>query len=48
VIAALYIPYSLFHLAGEVWIHMVFGALVEVILLGLIVFYAWKLPRAVS
>lgn len=44
-IAAVYIPYTLFNLAGEAWMHMVFGAVVEVVLLGLIIRYAWKWPR---
>jgi hypothetical protein len=45
IIAAIYIPCSLFNLAGEAWIHMVFGAAVEVVLLCLIIYYAWKWPR---
>ena len=45
IIAAVYIPYTLFNLAGEAWIHMVFGAVVEVVLLCLIIRYAWKWPR---
>jgi hypothetical protein len=45
IIAALYIPYMLFNLVGEVWIHMVFAAVVEVALLCLIIRYAWKWPR---
>ena len=45
IIAAAYIPYMLFNLAGETWAHMVFGAGVEVILLCLIIRYAWKWPR---
>lgn len=44
-VAAVYIPYSLFNLVGETWMHMVFGAVVEVILLCLIIRYAWKWPR---
>ncbi len=44
IIAAVYIPYSLFNLAGETWMHMVFGAVVEVVLLCLILRYAWKWP----
>ncbi|QOI98397.1 MAG: hypothetical protein HRU69_13240 [Flammeovirgaceae bacterium] len=43
-IAVLYIPYSLFNLAGEVWAHMVFGAVAETVLLGFIIRYAWKWP----
>ena len=45
IIAAVYIPYSLFNLAGEAWMHMLFGAVVEVVLLCLIIRYAWKWPR---
>ena len=45
IIAAVYIPYSLFNLAGEAWLHMVFGAVVEVVLLCRIIRYAWKWPR---
>lgn len=45
IIAAVYIPFTLFNLAGEAWAHMVFGAVVEVVLLGLIIRYAWKWPR---
>lgn len=46
IIAAVYIPYTLFNLAGEAWVHMVFGAVVEVALLCLIIWYAWKWPKA--
>lgn len=45
VVAIIHIPYMLFNLAGEVWIHMVFAAVVEVVLLCLIIWYAWKWPR---
>jgi hypothetical protein len=45
IIAAVYIPYTLFNLAGEAWVHMVFGAVVEVVLLLLIISYAWKWPK---
>lgn len=45
IIATVYIPYTLFNLAGETWMHMVFGAVVEVVLLCLIIRYAWKWPR---
>ena len=44
IIAAVYIPYTLFNLAGEAWMHMVFGAVVEVVLLCLIIRYAWRWP----
>jgi len=45
IVAMVYIPYTLFNLAGEAWMHMVFGAVVEVVLLCLIIRYAWKWPR---
>ena len=48
IIAVVYIPYTLFNLSGEAWLHMVFGAVVEVILLCLIIRYAWKWPRIES
>ncbi|GGI11687.1 DUF6326 family protein [Gottfriedia solisilvae] len=46
IIAAVYIPYTLFNLTGEAWVHMVFGAVVEVALLCLIIWYAWKRPSS--
>jgi len=45
IIAAVYIPFVVFNLAGETWMHMVFGAVVEVALLCLIIRYAWKWPH---
>ena len=48
IVAAVYIPYMLFNLAGEAWMHMVFGAAVEVVLLLLIIRYAWKWPKQKS
>jgi Family of unknown function (DUF6326) len=45
IVAVVYIPYTLFNLAGEAWIHMVFAAVVEVVLLLLIIRYAWKWPK---
>lgn len=44
IVALIYIPYTLFNLAGEAWIHMVFGATVEVALLLLVLRLAWKWP----
>ena len=44
ILAAIYIPYMLFNLAGEAWMHMVFGAVVEIVLFCLIIRYAWKWP----
>ena len=45
IIAAINIPLLLFNLAGEAWVHMYFAAAIEVVLLGLIIRYAWKWPR---
>jgi Family of unknown function (DUF6326) len=42
IVAVVYIPFTLFNLAGEFWMHMVYGAVVEVVLLLLIIRYAWK------
>jgi len=45
--AAVYIPFSLFNLVGETvnyW-YMIFGAVVEVVLLLLVIWYAWKWPK---
>ncbi|MDZ4054609.1 MAG: DUF6326 family protein [Phenylobacterium sp.] len=45
VVATIYIPYTLVNLVGEAWIHMAFGASVEVGLLLLVIRYAWNWPR---
>jgi len=45
IIAAINIPLMLYNLAGEAWIHMVVGAVIQVVLLCLIIRYAWKWPR---
>ena len=45
IVAAVYIPFTLFNLAGEAWNYMIFGAVVEVVLLLLIIRYAWKWPK---
>jgi hypothetical protein len=44
IIAAVNILSILFNLAGEAWIHMVVGAVIQVVLLCLIILYAWKWP----
>lgn len=48
IVAAIYIPYTLFNLAGEAWLHMIFGAIIEVILLLLVIWYALKWPKQFS
>jgi hypothetical protein len=45
IVAAVFIPYMLFNLVGEAWVHMYFAAAVEVVLLCLIIRYAWKWPH---
>lgn len=45
IVATVYIPYTLFNVTGETWVHMLFGAFVEVALLSLIIHYSWKWPR---
>ncbi|HZF69919.1 DUF6326 family protein [Sulfuricurvum sp.] len=45
IVATIYIPYTLFNLAGEAWPHMIFGAVIEVILLLLVIWYALKWPK---
>lgn len=44
IIAVINIPLLLFNLAGEAWTHMVIGATVQMVLLCLIIRYAWKWP----
>ncbi len=45
IVSVVYIPYMLFNLAGTAWLHMIFGAVVEVVLLLLVIRYAWKWPK---
>lgn len=42
IVAIILIPYMLFNLTGEAWLHMYFAAAVEVVLLYLIIRYAYK------
>lgn len=44
IVAIILIPYMLFNLAGEAWLHMYFAAAIEVVLLCLIIGYAYKWP----
>ncbi len=48
IFATFYIPYSLFNLAGEAWVHMWIGAAVEVVLLLLVIRTARKWPTVGS
>ncbi len=43
-LAAVYLDYMLYNLAREAWILMVFGAVIEIVLLSPIFRYAWKWP----
>jgi hypothetical protein len=45
IVSGVNIPFMLFNLAGTAWLHMIFGAVVEVVLLLLIIRYAWKWPK---
>jgi Family of unknown function (DUF6326) len=45
IVATVFIPYMLFNLAGEAWVHMYFAAAVEVVLLCMIIRYAWAWPN---
>jgi hypothetical protein len=45
VVATVYIPYMLFNLVGDAWVHMFVAAFVEVALLLLIIRFAWKWPK---
>lgn len=45
IVAAVLIPYMLFNLVGDAWVHMYFAAAVEVALLCLIICSAWKWSR---
>ncbi len=45
IIAAINIPLILYNLAGEAWLHMIIGAMLQVMLLSFIIGYAWKWPR---
>jgi hypothetical protein len=46
IVAIALVPYMLFNLAGEAWPHMIFAAIVEVVLLALIVRTAVKWPTS--
>ncbi len=48
IVATVLIPYMLFNLVGDAWVHMYFAAVVEVALLGLIIRYAWNWPKTGS
>jgi hypothetical protein len=45
IVATVFIPYMLFNLSGEAWVHMYFAAALEVALLCLIIRYSWKWPH---
>jgi hypothetical protein len=43
--AAINVPLLLFNLAGIAWGHMIVGAAIQMVILALIIYYAWKWPR---
>lgn len=45
IVATVFIPYMLFNLVGDAWVHMYLAAALEVVLLCLIIRYSWKWPR---
>ena len=45
IVAALYILVAIGNPIGESWAYIYFGSIVEVVLLSLIVWYAWKWPK---
>jgi hypothetical protein len=45
IVATLYVPFTLFNLAGEAYYFLIFGAVVEVVLLLLVIWYAWTWPK---
>jgi Family of unknown function (DUF6326) len=45
IVATVFIPYMLLNLTGGAWVHMYFAATLEVVLLCIIIRYAWKWPR---
>ena len=46
IVGILYILISIGNSLGEGWIYVIFGSAVEVALLALIVWFAWKWPKA--
>ncbi len=42
VVAFVYIPYTLFNLVGDMWIHMILAAIIEVFLLCAIIYHSLK------
>lgn len=47
IVATLFIPFTLFNLVGGFWTFMLYGAVLEVLLLCVIIGYAWKWPKSV-
>ncbi len=46
IVAAAYVPFTVFNVAGGSWLYYYsLGVVLELVLLGLIVRYAWKWPR---
>jgi hypothetical protein len=45
IVGILQIVYVLGGAIGESWVYYIFGSIVEVVLLSLIIWYAWKWPK---
>jgi hypothetical protein len=45
ILGILHIAIAIGNVIGETWAYYIFGGIVEVLLLSLIVWYAWKWPR---
>jgi len=45
ILGILYIAVAIGNVIGETWAYYIFGGVVEVVLLSLIVWYAWKWPK---
>lgn len=43
--AAINVPLLLFNLAGGAWVHMIIGAALQMLILALIIYYAWNWPQ---
>jgi len=48
IIAFIYIPFTIYNLSGLTWIHMQIAVIMEVLLLFLIIYYAFKWPRIIK
>ena len=45
IVAIFYIAVAIFNPIGETWVYVWFGSAVEIVILGLVVWNAWKWPK---